>query len=108
VVFIHWESKVQQFQLTIISIQEVPPSGTILARSSHILPQPVERITLLRIPLRIIAICLPDIALQRRDPVDFVCLLQRARDHGGLQHLEQELLTVSHGNDLFGFDAKVV
>jgi predicted lipid carrier protein YhbT len=79
-VLVHRESQVQQFQLSVISVKQIPSSSTILACPAHVLPQPVQRCALLCILLWIISICLSDILLQRLDPVYLVGLLEGSAD----------------------------
>lgn len=81
------EPQVEQLQLAIVTIEHVPPCGTLLPSTTYILPQTVESNTLLGIALRIIAIGILNIALERRHPVNLVGGLERHRDHGRLRHL---------------------
>ena len=81
-VLVDGEAQVQQFQLAIVSIQQISPRSTVLASASHVLPQPIQRGTLLSISFRVIAIGSAYVALERIDPIDLVGLLQRDRDHG--------------------------
>ena len=85
-VFVNREPQIQQLELTIVPIEKVSSRCAVLPSPPHILPQSVERIALLGIPLGIIAVCLSDVPFQRRDPVYLGGLLQGTRYHGLLQH----------------------
>lgn len=76
-VLINGKPEIQQFQLAIISIQQVASSSAILACASHILAQPVEGCALFAISLGIITVDRPDVVLERANPIDLVRLLQR-------------------------------
>ena len=76
-VLVHRKSQIQQLQLSIISIKQVSPCGTIFPSPSHILPQAVQRGAFLRIPLRVVAIRLADILLERLNPIDLAGLFER-------------------------------
>jgi len=75
VVLIHRESEVQELKLAVISVEKVPPSGAVLPSASHILSKSVQGRALLRVPFRIIAICLSDIGFEGLYPVYFICCL---------------------------------
>lgn len=85
-VLIHGKPQVQKLQLAIIAIQQVAPRRAVLASPSHILSQSVEGGAFLVISLGILAIALFDVVLEGLDPVDFVCLLEGAGEHGRLNH----------------------
>lgn len=87
-VLIDRKTEVQQFQLSIISIEQISSSGTVLSGTSHILAQPIQRGAFLRISLRIVAIGLSDIGLERLNPIDFAGLLEGRRYHRRLHHLD--------------------
>ena len=80
-ILIHGKPQIQQLQLTIVSIQQISSGRAIFPCTSHILPYPVECITLFRVLFWIIAVSLSDVGLQWLDPVDVLCLLQRTGDH---------------------------
>ena len=77
-VLIDGESQIQQFELAIISVQQIAACSAIFARTSHVLPQAVEGGTFLSISFGVFAIGLPNVILEGLDPIDFVGLLQRA------------------------------
>lgn len=85
VVLIHRKPQVEQFQLSIISVQQVPSRSAVLPGAPHVLPQPIQCRTFLLVALGVVPICSPNVSLQRGYPVDFVGLLQRHRDHGHLR-----------------------
>jgi hypothetical protein len=86
VVLVHRESQIEQFELAIVSVQQVSARGAVLAGASHVLAQPVKHTTFFRVALRIVAICVAYVGLERRNPVDLVGLLERTRQHGRLSH----------------------
>ena len=86
VILVNRESEVQQLQLSVVTIQQVTTGSAILPSASHVLPKAVEGRAFLTVALGILAICLPDVLLEGLDPIDFVCLLQRAREHRRLNH----------------------
>jgi hypothetical protein len=89
VVLVHRKPEVQQLQLSVVPVEQISSGRAVLARTPHVLPQPVQRRTLLRVPFGIIAVGLADMRLERSDPIDLVGLLQRAGDHRReLQHLD--------------------
>ena len=81
VILIDGKPQVQQLQLTVVSIQQIPAGGAVLAGTPHVLTESVQGGTFLGIPLRIVAVGLTDVGLEGMDPVDLVGLLQRAADH---------------------------
>lgn len=74
-IFVNWKSKVQQLQLSIVPVQKISTSRAILTGPSHVLPQSIKGSAFLSIPLWIIAIRLPNVVLQRKNPIDLVSLL---------------------------------
>ena len=84
---VHGEPQVQQLQLAVVAVEEISAGGTVLARSPHVLPQTAEGCALLGISLRVVAVRVLDVVLERPDPVDLVGGLERHRDHGHLRHL---------------------
>lgn len=87
-VLVDGEPQVQQLQLPVVSIEEVAAGGAVLARAPHVLAQPIEGGTLLVEALRIVPVGIADVVLERADPVDLGGLLERARYHGRLHHLD--------------------
>ena len=84
---VHGESQVQQLQLAVVPVEEIPAGGTVLARTSHVLAQSAEGRAFLGVPLRVIAVRVLDIVLEGPDPVDLVGGLERHRYHGHLRHV---------------------
>lgn len=82
VVLVDGEPEVEELQLAIVAIQQVPPRGAVLARAPHVLTQAVQGGTLVGVALRVVAVRLADVGLERLYPVDLVGLLQGHRDHG--------------------------
>lgn len=80
-ILINREPEIQQLQLAIVAIQQIATGSAILTGASHVLPEAVEGGTFLAVILRVLAIGLPDVILEGLDPIDFVGLLQRAREH---------------------------
>lgn len=80
-ILINWEPEIQQLQLAIVAVQQIATGSAILTGASHVLPEAVEGGTFLTVILRVLAIGLPDVILEGLDPIDFVGLLQRAREH---------------------------
>ena len=74
-IFVNWKSKVQQLQLPIVPVQKISTSCAILTGPSHILPQSIECSAFLIIPLWIIAIRLPNVVLEGKNPIVLVSLL---------------------------------
>ncbi len=93
------KAQVQQFKLPIVAIEKISAGRAVLASTPHVLAQAVERGTLLGVPLGVIAVCVLDVVLQRRDPVDLVCGLQRHRQHRHLRHLARVAEPRSRGAD---------
>lgn len=87
------EAQVEQLELTVVSIEEVPASSAVLACTPHILPEAVQGGTLLGVPLRVIAIGVLYVLFQRVYPVDFVGGLERHRNHGNLGHGDTALFS---------------
>jgi len=98
VVLVDGESQVEQFQLSVVSVQQIPTSRAILARASHVLAQPVQGRAFLGIALWVVAICGAYVALQRGYPVDLAGLLQRHGNHGRLGRHGGRLGTGGGGN----------
>ena len=80
-VLIDREAEIQELQLSVVSIQEVASSGTILPCTSHILSQAIQCCTFLTVALRVLAIGLPNVILEGLDPINLIGLLQRTREH---------------------------
>lgn len=83
-ILVHGKAQVEELELAVISIQQIPSRRAVLSGPSHVLPKSVERGTFFRVPLGVITIAGANVRLQRSDPIDFTRLLQRRRDHGGL------------------------
>lgn len=81
-VLIDGKPQIQQLKLSVISVQQVPPSGAVLTSPAHVLPQSVESRAFFLVAVRVVAVRLADVALERGDPVNLICLLQRDGDHG--------------------------
>lgn len=79
VVLVDGEPQIQQLQLSVVSIEQVAAGGAVLAGTSHVLAQAVEGGTLVMVSLRIVPVRVPDVVLERADPVDLVGLLEGAR-----------------------------
>ena len=84
-ILIDGKPQVQQFELSVVSVQQIPSSSTVLPSTPHVLAQPMQRRTFLCISLRIVSIGLAYIRLERGDPVNFVGLLERTGDHRRLR-----------------------
>jgi hypothetical protein len=82
VVLVDGKAQIQQLQLAVVSVQQVPARSAVLARAAHVLAQAVEGRALVGIALRIVAVRGADVALERLDPVDLVGLLQRHAEEG--------------------------
>lgn len=80
------ESQIQQLKLSVVSIEEVPSGSAVLACTSRVLPEAVQGGALLGIPLRIVAVGVLYVVLQRVYPVDLVGGLERHGYHGNLGH----------------------
>lgn len=80
------KAQVEQLQLAIVPVQQIPPGGAVFASAPHVLPQPIEGSAFLGVPFGIVSICVADIPLKRRDPVNLVCSLERHGQHGRLRH----------------------
>lgn len=87
VLLVHREAQVEQLQLSIVSVEKVPPGGAVLARTSHVLPEAVEGGAFLGVPLWIVAIGVLDVVFEGMYPVDLVGGLERHGDHGNLGHV---------------------
>lgn len=79
--------KIQKFELSVIAIKQVAARRTILPSPSHILTQAVEGAAFWVIPFWILSITLSDVVFERLNPINFVGLLQRTREHGRLNHV---------------------
>lgn len=66
------KTQVEELKLSIVAIEHVPAGGALLAGTAYILPQAVEGGALLRIALRVVAVGIPDVFLERRHPVNLV------------------------------------
>lgn len=82
------EAQVEQLELAIVSVEEVPASGAVLAGTPHVLPEAIQSGALLRISLRVVAICVLYVVFEGMYPVNLVGGLERHRDHGHLGHLD--------------------
>ena len=71
------EAQVQQLELAVVPVQEIPACGAVLPSSAHVLPQAVEGGALFGISLGVVAVRVLDVRLQWRDPVDLVGGLER-------------------------------
>ncbi len=85
------EPQVQQLELAIVPVQEISPCGAVLPSPPHVLPEAVEGGALFSIPLRVVAVRVLDVGLERGDPVNLVGGLERHREHGRLRHVEGRL-----------------
>lgn len=86
VLLVDGKAQVEQLQLAIIPVQQIPPGGAVFASAPHVLSQPIEGSAFFGIPFGIVSICVADISLERRDPVNLVCSLERHGQHGRLRH----------------------
>ena len=97
-VLIDGKSQVQELQLAVVAVEQVSAGGAVLARAPHVLSQAVQGGALLGVALRVVAVRLSDVGLERLDPVDLVGLLQRTAYHGSLHrramHLRPDLAPV--------------
>lgn len=80
------EPEVEQFELSIVPIEEVSARGAVLSRTSHVLPEAVQGGAFLGIPFGVIAISVLYIMFEGVYPVDLVGGLERRRYHGDLRH----------------------
>lgn len=87
VLLIDGKAQVEELELAVVSVQQVPASGAVLAGAPHVLPEAVQSGALLCISLRVVAIRILYVVLQRMHPVDLVGGLKRHRYHGHLGHL---------------------
>lgn len=86
-ILIDGKPQVQEFQLSVIAIEQIATRRTVFPGASHILTQPVEGCAFLTVSLGVFTVTLADVVLEGSDPVDLIGLLQRTRDHGRLNHL---------------------
>lgn len=86
VLLVDGEAQVEQLQLAIVSVQQVPSGGAVPACTPHVLPEAVQGGALLGIPLRIIAVTALYVVFQRVYPVNLVGGLDRHGYHGNLGH----------------------
>lgn len=80
------EAQVEQLQLAVVSVEEVPSGSAVLACTSHVLPEAIQGGALLSIALWIVAVGIPDVVFEGMYPVDLVGGLERHGDHGNLRH----------------------
>lgn len=97
VLFIDGEAQVEQLELAIISVEQVPPGGAVFAGASHILPEAVQGGAFLSISLGIVTIGVLYVVFQRVYPVDLVGGLERHRYHGDLGHVGRWRLVTGGG-----------
>lgn len=84
---VNGKAQVEQLELAIVSVEEVPSSGAVLAGTSHVLPEAVQSGAFLGVSLRVVAICILYVVFEGMHPVDLVGGLERHRDHGHLGHV---------------------
>jgi len=77
-VLIDREAQVQQLQLTVVAVEQVPSSSRVLAGASHVLAQTVQGGAFVGIAFRVVAVGGADVLLERSYPVYLVCHLERA------------------------------
>lgn len=83
------KAQVEQLKLAIVAVEHIPTRSAFLAGTAHVLAKSVEGLALFGIALRVVTVGVADVALERRDPIDFVGGLDRHRNHGGLGHVEK-------------------
>jgi hypothetical protein len=86
VLLVNGEAQVQQLELAVVAVQQVPARGAVLSGAPHVLAQAVEGGALLGIALGVVAIGIPDVGLERCYPVYLVGGLERHREHRCLRH----------------------
>lgn len=88
-ILINRKPQIQQLQLSVISVQQIPPRGRICTRTSHVLPQSMQSVAFFSILFWIIAIVVPDVSFERIYPVDLVGLFERTAEHRCLDHIRE-------------------
>lgn len=86
VLFVDREAQVEQLKLAVVSVEEIPPGSAILACTSHVLAEAIQRGALLGISLWVVAVGVLYVVFQGVYPIDLVGSLERHGDHGDLGH----------------------
>ena len=86
VLLINGKAQIQQLELAIIPIKDISSGGAVLAGAPHILSQAVQSSAFFSITFGVVSISVPDVSLERSDPVDLVGGLERHGGHRGLRH----------------------
>lgn len=84
--FVDGESQVEQLELSVVTIEEIPAGSAVLSGPAHVLAEAVEGRALFGISLWVVAISIADVGFEGGDPVNLVCGLERHRYHRCLRH----------------------
>jgi hypothetical protein len=85
-ILIDGESEIQELQLAVVPVQQIPARRAIFSRAPHVLAQAIQHGAFIGIAFGVIAVAVADVVLERGYPVNLVCLLEGAGQHGSLSH----------------------